>query len=100
MGWCTTIFAGTNPENGKFFVGTKSIFNATPKINYVSDISRNHGGALADKLAVALKYLPSLGIKGVLQGDLLFTDDKKSVVDGERSIVFTFNTITYGAILT
>ena len=91
------IFAGTNPENGKFFVGTKSIFNATPKINYtVSDISRNHGGALADKLAVALKYLPSLGIKGVLQGDLLFTDDKKSaVVDGERSIVFTPNTITY-----
>ena len=28
------IFAGTNPENGKFFVGTKSIFNKTPKINY------------------------------------------------------------------
>ena len=91
------IFAGTNPENGKFFVGTKSIFNATPKINYtVSDISRNHGGALADKLAVALKYLPKLGIKGVLQGDLLFTDDKKNaVVNGEKSIIFTPNTITY-----
>ena len=91
------IFAGTNPENGRFFVGTKSIFNATPKINYtVSDISRNHGGALADKLAVALKYLPSLGIKGVLQGDLLFTDDKKNAVVGnEKSIVFTPNTITY-----
>ena len=91
------IFAGINPENGRFFVGTKSIFNATPKINYtVSDISRNHGGALADKLAVALKYLPKLGIKNVLQGDLLFTDDKKSaVVNGERSIVFTPNTITY-----
>jgi hypothetical protein len=40
--------------------------------------------------------LPSLGIKGVLQGDLLFTDDKKSgVVNGEKSIVFTPNTITY-----
>ena len=91
------VFAGTNPENGRFFVGTKSIFNATPKINYtVSDISRNHGGALADKLAVALKYLPSLGIKGVLQGDLLFTDDKKNaVVGGEKSIIFTPNTITY-----
>ena len=70
------IFCGINPENGRFFVGTKSIFNATPKINYtVSDISRNHGGALADKLAVALKYLPTLGIKGVIQGDLLFTSD-------------------------
>ena len=91
------IFAGINPENDRFFVGTKSIFNATPKINYtVSDISRNHGGALADKLAVALKYLPSLGIKGVLQGDLLFTDDKKNaVVNGEKSIIFTPNTITY-----
>ena len=70
------IFCGTNPENGKFFVGTKSIFNATPKINYTNaDITRNHGGALADKLKVALKYFPSLGIKGVLQGDLLFTSE-------------------------
>jgi len=92
------IFCGINPENGRFFVGTKSIFNATPKINYtVSDISRNHGGALADKLAVALKYLPTLGIKGVIQGDLLFTDDDKKManVNGEKSIVFTPNTITY-----
>ena len=92
------IFCGINPENDRFFVGTKSIFNATPKINYtVSDISRNHGGALADKLAVALKYLPKLGIKGVIQGDLLFTssDKKMANVNGERSIVFTPNTITY-----
>ena len=92
------IFCGINPENGRFFVGTKSIFNATPKINYtVSDISRNHGGALADKLAVALKYLPSLGIRGVIQGDLLFTSDDKKManVNGEKSIVFTPNTITY-----
>ena len=92
------IFCGINPENGRFFVGTKSIFNATPKINYtVSDISRNHGGALADKLAVALKYLPKLGIKGVIQGDLLFTSDDKKManVNGEKSIVFTPNTITY-----
>ena len=92
------IFCGINPENDRFFVGTKSIFNATPKINYtVSDISRNHGGALANKLAVALKYLPKLGISGVIQGDLLFTsDDKKNAnVNGEKSIVFTPNTITY-----
>ena len=92
------VFCGTNPENGKFFVGTKSIFNATPKINYTNaDIKRNHGGALADKLIVALKYLPKLGIKGILQGDLLFTsgDKKSAVVDGQKSIVFTPNTITY-----
>ena len=92
------VFCGINPENGKFFVGTKSIFNATPKINYTNaDIKRNHGGALADKLKVALQYLPKLGIKGVLQGDLLFTsgDKKTAVVDGKKSITFTPNTITY-----
>ena len=92
------IFCGINPENGRFFVGTKSIFNKSPKINYTNaDISRNHGGQLADKLKVALRYLPKLGIKGILQGDLLFTsDDKKTAtVDGKKSIIFTPNTITY-----
>ena len=33
------IFCGTNPENGKFFVGTKSVFNVTPKINYTNRAS-------------------------------------------------------------
>ena len=92
------VFCGTNPENGKFFVGTKSIFNATPKINYTNaDVKRNHGGALADKLMIALKYLSKLGIKGILQGDLLFTssDKKTATVDGQKSIIFTPNTITY-----
>ena len=92
------VFCGINPENGKFFVGTKSIFNKTPKINYTNaDISRNHGGALADKLKECLKYLPSLGISGILQGDLLFTsgDKKTATVDGTKSIVFTPNTISY-----
>jgi len=92
------VFCGINPENGKFFVATKSLFNKTPKINYTnSDISRNHGGALADKLKECLKHLPSLGITGILQGDLLFTsgDKKTATVDGTKSIVFTPNTITY-----
>jgi len=92
------VFCGINPENGKFFVATKSLFNKTPKINYTnSDISSNHGGALADKLKECLKYLPSLGIKGIIQGDLLFTsgDKKTATIDGAKSIVFTPNTITY-----
>ena len=92
------VFCGINPENGRFFVGTKSIFNKTPKINYTNaDIARNHGGALADKLRDCLKYLPSLGISGILQGDLLFTsgDKKSATVAGKKSIVFTPNTITY-----
>ena len=63
------IFAGKHPETGKFFVGTKSIFNREPKINYTdNDVEMNHGHApgLADKLKKALKYLPKLGIKGIL----------------------------------
>jgi len=42
------IICGINPENGKFFVGTKSVFNVTPKINYTErDISQNHSGEVA-----------------------------------------------------
>ena len=92
------IFAGTNPENGKFFVGTKSIFNKTPKINYTpADIRKNHSGGLADKLLVALKYFPRLNIPDIWQGDLLYTQEdlKSDTVGGEQSIVFTPNTITY-----
>lgn len=91
------VFAGINPENGKFFVGSKSIFNKNPKINYTEqDIDNNHTGGLAEKLKVALEYLPELGIKGILQGDMMFTDDVTSeVIDGESYITFTPNTITY-----
>ena len=92
------IFAGTNPDDGKFFVGTKSIFNKTPKINYTdADIDANHGGGLAEKLKAALKYFPRLGIPGIWQGDLLYTsgDLSSASLDGEKMVVFTPNTITY-----
>ena len=91
------IICGVNPENGKFFVGTKSVFNVTPKINYTTaDIRRNHSGAVAKKLLVCLSHLSSLNIKQILQGDLLFTNDTKVVsIDGDKMISFTPNTITY-----
>tara|TARA_Y100001972_G_C7655083_1_gene329782 strand:+ start:930 stop:2144 length:1215 start_codon:yes stop_codon:yes gene_type:complete len=92
------IVCGRNPDNGRFFVGTKSVFNKTPKINYTSaDIRKNHSGAVADKLEICLRELPKLGIKGILQGDLLFTrgELKTANIDGEKNIVFTPNTITY-----
>ena len=91
------IICGVNPENGKFFVGTKSVFNITPKINYTTaDIRRNHTGAVAQKLSVCLAHLSSLNIKQILQGDLLFTNDKKmAAIRGEKMITFTPNTITY-----
>ena len=92
------IICGTNPENGKFFVGTKSVFNKKPKVNYTAgDIRKNHSGELAEKLAIALRELRRLGINGVLQGDFLFTpsDLKKINIDGESMVSFTPNTITY-----
>ena len=96
------IIAGINPENNKFFVGTKSVFNkGTPKINYTSrDIDKNHSGDLATKLKIALDELPKIGIKGVLQGDFMF--DSSSLgsmkIDGKSHITFTPNTITYAVI--
>ena len=93
------VFAGINPENGKFFVATKSLFNKTPKINYTNaDIETNHGSeGPADKLKLALKHLPKLGMKGIFQGDIMFTKEDlvEEEVDGVKSVVFTPNTITY-----
>jgi hypothetical protein len=93
------IFCGTNPENGKFFVGTKSVFNKNAKLNYTDeDIDANHAGeGLNKKLKAALAYLPKLGIKGILQGDMMFTkgDLKHQVIDGESYIIFQPNTIVY-----
>ncbi len=96
------IFAGINPENRKFFVGTKSIFNKEPKINYTpEDVQRNHGHApgLVDKLTKALQYLPPLGIQKILQGDFMFDDEMINTidVDGEPHYAFKPNTITYAA---
>ena len=93
------IFAGINPENGKFFVATKAMFNKTPKINYTkADIDANHGSeGPSDKLKVALKYLPDLGMKGIYQGDIMFSkgDLKKKTIDDVSMLTFGPNTITY-----
>ena len=92
------VFAGINPENGKFFVGTKGIFAKNAKINYTeSDISSNHSGGLAEKLKVALNELPKAGITNVLQGDMMYTkgDLSTETIDGESYITFQPNTIVY-----
>ena len=92
------VFAGINPENGKFFVATKSIFNVNPKLNYTkADIRKNHSGGLAAKLEVALSVLPKLGIVGILQGDVMFTqeDVQTQTIDGESMYTFQPNTILY-----
>ncbi len=92
------IYAGINPENGRFFVGSKSIFAKNAKLNYTeADVRANHVGGLADKLSQALKYLPALGIKGIIHGDFMFShsDLKSETIDGRSYITFRPNTITY-----
>jgi len=93
------VFCGINPDNGKFFVGTKGVFNANAKLNYTdADIDANHKGeGLNAKLKVALRYLPKLGIKGVLQGDMMFSkgDIKTQTIDGVEYVTFQPNTLVY-----
>lgn len=92
------IFCGIDPSDGKFFVATKSVFNVNPKLNKtVADIRKNHTGGLVEKLTVALNELSKLGIKGVIQGDMMYTksDLQKKTIDGEDYIIFQPNTIVY-----
>ena len=93
------VVCGVNPDNGKFFVGTKSVFAQNAKINYTKkDIANNHGtDDLGQKLLKCLVHLKKLNMQGVYQGDLLFTDEDitRKNVDGKPNLTFTPNTITY-----
>jgi len=97
------IVCGPSPENGKFFVGTKSVFNKTPKVNYtIQDIRNNHDGPVANILRECLQYLSGLGMKEILQGDLMFTNSSKKKTPfkdptGKQEAMISFqpNTIVY-----
>mgnify|MGYP003310511438 CR=1 FL=1 len=94
-----SVICGTDPQTGLFFVGTKSVFNKSdPKLCYSEEqIDGWYEGDLAEKLKFSLRYFSTLGIEGVVQGDLLFTSDiKKEKVNGENLYTFRPNTITYG----
>ena len=65
------IVWGRNPANGKFFVGTKSVFNKVKiKINHShEEIDANHEGAVADILHTCFDYLPRT--RRIIQGDFI-----------------------------
>ncbi len=93
------VVIGRDPD-GKFFVGSKSVFNADPKINYsVKDIKVNHSAApgLVDKLVQTFVHFKDANINGVYQGDFLFDDEIKNVttIDGVEHVTFKPNTIVY-----
>jgi hypothetical protein len=92
------VFAGTDPRDGQFFVAKKGIFNKEPKVYKTNaDIDADTSGDLNVKLKQALKYLPDLGIKGVVQGDFLFSraDLATKKIHGEKYVTFHPNTIVY-----
>ena len=91
------IFAGIDPEDGKFFVAKKSVFNVSPKLyKTIAEIDADLSGALNEKFKVALTEFSKLGIKGVLQGDLMFTNDiSKETIEGVSYYTFQPNTIVY-----
>ena len=90
------IFAGTDPEDNKFFVAKKSVFNVSPKLYKTNaEIDADLSGDLNEKFKVALAEFSKLGIKGVLQGDLMYTGLDSNVIDGEKYYTFQPNTIVY-----
>ena len=92
------IFAGTDPTDGVFFVAKKGIFNKNPKVyKTAADVDNDTSGDLALKLKSALRELPKLGIKGIVQGDFLFGpgDIKKETIKGNKYVTFHPNTIVY-----
>ena len=94
-----SVICGTDPNSGQFFVGTKSVFAKSPKLCITDeDVDQWYEGDLAEKLKFSLKYFKKLNIRGIVQGDLLFTDSSRSVenIQGEKLYTFRPNTITYG----
>jgi len=93
------IFCGKHPETGQFFVAKKSLFNKEPKF-YTSEQQIKDApelsGDLESKFLDSFKYLSALSFSDVLQGDLMFTDDKSTkTIDGKQYITFQPNTILY-----
>ena len=91
------IFAGIDPSDGKFFVAKKSVFNVNPKLyKSIQEIDDDLSGTLNEKFKVSLTEFSKLGIKNVLQGDLMFTDDVETTkIDGVSYYTFQPNTIVY-----
>lgn len=95
------IFVGKDPSDGEFFVGTKSIFNQSPKLcKTPKDIDEHYSDSgLNPKLKIALAKLAKVGIPDghVFQGDMMFTSEdlEDKTIEGTDYITFQPNTIVY-----
>ena len=94
------IWAGRHPEDGRFFVAKKSLFNKEPlfytsesEIKNASELS----GDLETKFLESFRHLSKLSWNKILQGDLMFTegDKKMQKIDDVDCVTFQPNTIMY-----
>ena len=94
------IFCGKHPETGQFFVAKKSLFNKTGPMFYTSEQEIKEAselsGQLQEKFLTSFKYLSKLSWNTIMQGDLMYTNDKKmQKIDGKSYVTFQPNTILY-----
>lgn len=93
------VVAGKDPETGLFFVATKhGAFAKDMKLGFSEQhIDMFYQGGLAETLKFVYRELKDLGMKDVLQGDVMFTTNtkKKQNIDGVDYITFKPNTIVY-----
>lgn len=95
-----SFVCGKDPETGRLFVGTKSIFNKKEKkICYTERDINTHfpNPGLNRQLKYVYRNLPSLNVDGIIQGDLLYTDlELKGItIGGVEYITFQPNTLLY-----
>jgi hypothetical protein len=93
------IFCGQHPETNQFFVAKKSLFNKEPKF-YTSESEIKNAdelsGALKEKFLTSFQCLSKLSWNTIMQGDLMYTNDKKmQKIDGKSFVTFQPNTIMY-----
>ena len=93
------IFCGQHPETNQFFVAKKSLFNKEPKF-YTSEHEIKNAdelsGALKEKFLTSFQCLSKLSWNTIMQGDLMYTNDKKmQKIDGKSFVTFQPNTIMY-----
>ena len=92
---CPSIVYGTNPENGKFFVGTKSVFNKVKNMvcYTVEDIFEKYNELthkdLIEVLVTCLMYLPR--VDNIIQAD--FIGFGGSNVYRPNTLTYTFSEI-------
>ena len=96
------IFCGPHPETGKFFVAKKSLFNKEP-LYYSSEQEIKDApeikGQLEEKFLTSFRYLSKMGMKEILQGDLMYTNDTSTqTLDNKKYLTFQPNTIFYAVL--